>query len=199
MSVFDISKYQPVSRTQELVDQGNCDGMIIKLGERNPDTGEIALDPKFIDHVDEAARLGLPYGLYIMSRARNKAEALEEAQWVNDMVAEYLNGQEPKLGIWWDLEREEVKRQDIYEDVMAAINQIRVWWHTEHVGIYSSYYYFYDYLDLNDMKEQKVPVWLAQYNGHNGLQEDGYPYIVLWQFTTNDNTQDEDQWYGWPE
>lgn len=197
MSVYDVSKWQPVSRTQELVDGGHCDGMIIKLGERDMDTDKIELDPKFIGHVNEAVRLNLPYGLYIMSRARNRSEALEEAQWVNDVVAEYLNGQEPRLGVWWDLERPETKRAGIYEDIIATIKQIRIWWNTSHTGIYASYYFFYDYLNLEDMKAQKVPVWLAQYDGHNGLEEDGYPYITLWQFTDNDNYQDENIWYGW--
>lgn len=196
MSVFDLSKYQPVDRIAELDAGGKCDGVIVKLGERNMDTGELELDPKFCDHVNEAVAHNKPYGIYLMSRPTSTTEAQEEAQWINDMVAEYLNGQEPTLGTWFDLERPETKRDGIYDDVMYAIGLLKDWWKSNHIGIYASYYYFYDYLDLKDMKQKQVPVWLAQYNGHNGLTEDGYPYEVLWQFTTNENYQDENEWCG---
>lgn len=201
MSVFDVSRYQPEDRLQELADGGNCDGVIIKLGEwYNKDNGgEIDLDPMFIIHVNEAVRLGIPYGLYFMSRAENAEEAMHEAQWVNDRVAELLRGEEPKLGLWFDLERQQVKRDDIYSDIKEVIETFKAWWNTKHVGIYASYSYFYDYLDVNDMRANNTPIWLAQYNGTNGMLEDGYPNVVAWQFTTNGNYQDENVWYGFKE
>lgn len=198
MSVFDVSRYQPENRLQELVDGGNCDGVIIKLGEwyNKEAGGEIDLDQMFVVHVNEAVRLGIPYGIYIMSRAENAEEAMHEAQWVNDRVAELLNGEEPKLGVWFDLERPQVKRNNIYGDVKEAMNALSSWWNTKHVGIYASYNYFYDYLDVEDMRANNTPIWLAQYNGKNSMDDDGYPNIVLWQFTTHDNYQDENEWYG---
>ena len=199
MSVFDLSHWQPANRIEELVEGGNCDGVILKLGERNVKTGEIELDPMFITHVNEAVRFGLPYGIYIMGRANNKAEALEEAEWLNDRVAELLNGQEPSLGTWFDLERPEIKRDDVYEDYRAAIIQLRAWWGgSRKIGIYASFSYFERFLCIGDMAANSIPVWNAQYGFVDSMKNE-YPYIktVLWQFTTNDDYQDENVWYGW--
>ncbi len=199
MSVFDLSRWQPANRIEELVEGGKCDGVILKLGELNDTTSEIELDPMFVTHVNEAVRFGLPYGIYIMGRANNKAEAMAEAEWVNDRVAELLNGQEPALGTWFDLERDDVKRDDVYSDYRAAILQLSTWWGgSRKIGIYASYSYFEDYLDIGDMAANSIPVWNAQY-GFVDSMKNNYPYIktVLWQFTTNNNYQDENVWYGW--
>lgn len=199
MSVFDLSRWQPADRIEELVNGGNCDGVILKLGERNIKTGEIELDPMFITHVNEAVRFGLPYGIYIMGRANNENEALEEAQWVNDRVAELLNGQEPALGTWFDLERPEVKRDGVYEDYRFAILHLSDWWGGSHkIGIYASYSYFENFLDINDMVVNDIPVWNAQYAPVDSMTQN-YPLVktVLWQFTTHNDYQDENVWYGW--
>lgn len=197
MSVFDVSRYQPADRIAELVAGGNCDGVIIKLGEWYDKTTEIELDPMFITHVNEAVRLGLPYGIYIMSRALDEQEAMHEAEWVNDRVAELLNGIAPSLGTWFDLERPEVKRDYIHEDIMNAIDTMREWWGGNNtIGIYASYSYFHDYLDMDGLIARQLPVWTAQYGDENRLLDEGYPNVVAWQFTTNDNYQDENVWYG---
>lgn len=196
MSVFDLSRYQPADRIQELVNNGNCDGAIVKLGEKYDPDGEIELDPKFITHVNEAVRLNIPFGIYLMCRANNTDEILHEAQWINDRVAEYLNGQEPTLGTWWDLERGETKRADMYDDIKIAILTMRSWWNNSNkIGIYASYSYFHTYLDLMDMDNNNIPVWNAQYANHDNLSDE-YRNVVAWQFSTNNNYQDENVWYG---
>lgn len=197
MSVFDLAHWQPADRIAELVEGGNCDGVILKLGERNVKTGEIELDPMFITHVNEAVRFGLPYGIYIMGRANNEAEALEEAEWVNDRVAELLNGVAPSLGTWFDLERPEVKRDYIHEDIMNAIDTMHEWWGGNNtIGIYASYSYFHDYLNMDDLIARQLPVWTAQHGDKNRLLDEGYPNVVAWQFTNHDDYQDENVWYG---
>ena len=198
MSVFDLSRWQPADRIQELVDGGNCEGVILKLGERNVDTGEIELDPMFITHVNEAVRLGQPYGIYLMSRARNAEEAIEEAQWINDKVAELLNGEEPVLGTWWDLERKEVIREDIWPDIRDAIGTMQSWWNSDKIGVYASQYYLEQYVGANELAYYGIPVWEAQYGNVNKFRDD-HPELrhILWQFTTNNNYQDENIWYGW--
>ena len=70
MSVFDLSKYQPENRIDDLIAAGNCDGVILKLAEPTEDK-DIIMDPKFITHFNKAAEYGLPYGIYFMSRAEN--------------------------------------------------------------------------------------------------------------------------------
>lgn len=198
MSVYDLSKYQPANRIEELVNSGKCDGVILKLGEWKEAIGEIELDPMFITHVNEAVRFNLPYGIYIMSRANNEEEMLQEAQWVNDRIYELLNSQLPALGVWIDLERPEVQRDDVWEDMHYVIQQMRSWWATDRVGIYASRSYFTGRLDLDAIAVEKIPVWTADYHSDYDILKTDYPdlRVVLWQFTTNGNTQDENVWYG---
>ena len=197
MSVFDLSRWQPADRIEELVAGGNCGGVILKLGEWYDKNDEIELDPMFITHVNEAVRFGLPYGIYIMSRAENAEEAMHEAEWINDRVADLLNGQAPALGTWFDLERPEVKRAFIHDDIMQAIDAMHNWWGGNNtIGIYASYSYFHDFLDMQDLIGRQLPLWTAQYGDENRLLDEGYPNVVAWQFTTNDNYQDENVWYG---
>lgn len=198
MSVYDLSKYQPANRIEELVNSGKCDGVILKLGEWKEAIGEIELDPMFITHVNEAVRFNLPYGIYIMSRANNEEEMLQEAQWVNDRIYELLNSQLPALGVWIDLERPEVQRDDVWEDMHYVIQQMRSWWATDRVGIYASRSYFTGRLDLDTIAAEKIPVWTADYHSDYDILKTDYPdlRVVLWQFTTNGNTQDENVWYG---
>ena len=94
------------------------------------------------------------------------------------------------------MERGEAKREGIYTDVKSAIQTMQSWWNnTNKIGIYASYSYFHTYLDLLDMSNYDIPVWNAQYGNHNSLADE-YGNIVAWQFTTNNNYQDENVWYG---
>ena len=197
MSVFDLSKYQPENRIDDLIAAGNCDGVILKLAEPTEDK-DIIMDPKFITHVNKAAEYGLPYGIYFMSRAENADEFLNEAQYINDQIYTYLNSQMPNLGVWLDLERKEVIRPDVWQDVLPAIQTMQSWWSTKHVGIYASRYYFTDYLDVDQMIENQIPAWVADYHSDMNILQEQYPQlnVVLWQFTTNGNIQDENYWYG---
>lgn len=198
MSVFDLSKFQPVDRIQNLVEQGNCDGVILKLGERNVSSGEIELDPRFISHVNEAVRFNLPYGVYLMSRANDGGEAMQEAMWINDRVAELLNGTEPSLGTWFDLERPETKRDGIWADISEAIRWLSTAWNnSQKIGIYGSYSYLEDYIGVDNLISADTPIWLAQYGDTNSIK-DNYPQanLVAWQFSTHNNSQDENNWYG---
>lgn len=199
MSVFDLSHYQPLERIQELADGGNCDGIILKIGERYDLNGEIELEPGFVEKVNKCVELGLPYGIYFMSRARNLDEMMAETQWINDIVAEYLNGTEPSLGTWWDIERKEVMRDDIWNDLKEVIATMQGWWNnSDKIGIYgSTINFFAAYCIMDELEELQIPIWSAQYQHGNYLM-DKYPNLrhVLWQFTTNENYQDENHWYG---
>lgn len=196
MSVYDLSHWQPAERVAELCQNENCEGFILKLGEMNQDTREIEMDPMFVTHVNNVVAQGKPYGVYYMSRALNREEAMREVSWINDIVAEYLNGNAPELGTWIDLEREEVKRDDIQRDVFAALDALNSWWTTDRIGLYASYSYFEHYIGISNLVARNTPVWNAQYHGEDSMQGTGVREI-MWQFTTHDQQQDENIFYGW--
>ena len=196
MSVYDLSHWQPVSRIKELA--GNCEGVILKLGEPN-DEYDDQLDPHFEEFLNEARKYNIPVGIYYMSRARDMHDFMREANFINDCVYNYFDGIEPELGTWIDLERKEVMRDDIQPQVLDIIGTMQSWWNNSNkIGIYgSSLNLFEQYFDMDDLVYYDIPLWIAQYNGENYIM-DNYPRnrVVLWQFTTNNNTQDENHYYG---
>lgn len=195
-TVFDISEFNPNNRIQELIATGRADGFILKLGETIRSMPE--LDPKFIKFVNEVVAAGLPYGVYYVSHARDMNMFMMEAQWINDRVAEYLNGEEPSLGTWWDMEVEAVQRSDVWPQLRDAIGTMQGWWNnSKKIGIYAGYSYIKQYLDLRELADYQIPLWPAQYYKENSLKLE-YPELkhVGWQFTDGNGYQDENKWYG---
>lgn len=195
-TVFDISDAQPSGRVQELIATGRADGFILKLGETL--RGTPTLDDRFIEFVNDVVAAGLPYGIYYVSHALTMDKFIEEAQFINDKVAELLNGVEPVLGTWWDMEVDNVKRNDIWPQLRDAIGTMEDWWKSNKIGIYASTYsYIYPYLPFDELKKYNIPLWPAQYDRENDLKRD-HPdlRIIGWQFTDNNQTQDENKWYG---
>lgn len=196
MTVFDISDAQPIGRAKQLIAQG-ADGIILKLGETL--SGNPTLDDRFIDFVNDCAAAKMPYGIYYVSHAPHMQKFLDEANYINDKVAEYLNGQEPKLGTWWDMEVGTVKRADVWPQLRDAIGTMQHWWNnSKKIGIYAQYSYFYDYLNFDELNYYQIPIWVAQYKYHENSLKAEHPELnhIAWQFTTHDETQDENIWYG---
>lgn len=196
MSVFDISEFNPDNRVQELVDTDRADGIILKVGETISGVPEI--DPKFIKFVNDVVSHGLPYGIYYVSHALNMDKFMQEAQWINDRVAEYLNGTEPGLGTWWDMEVGNVKRNDVWPQLRDSIGTMQSWWNnSKKIGIYAGYSYIKQYLDLRELANYQIPLWPAQYYKENSLKLE-HPELkhVGWQFTDGNGNQDESKWYG---
>jgi GH25 family lysozyme M1 (1,4-beta-N-acetylmuramidase) len=180
MKVLDFSEYQSNPDWDAVVEAG-VEGMILKLGETI--SGEPELDTKFVEHVNNAVAHNLKYGIYFVSHAHNHEDAVAEAQWVNDRVYEYLNGQEPELGTWLDVEVESMKNGDTHQVVMDCIDHLKECGFS-YVGIYSGYSFFNSYFNLEDLKERCIPLWVANYSDHNYLEEENPDLnIAAWQYT----------------
>lgn len=199
MKVFDISDAQPDGRVQELVNRGGK-GIILKLGETLG--GVPTMDNKFVQFVNEVVAAGLSYGIYYVSHAQDMAKFMEEANFINDKVAELLNGKEPALGTWWDMEVPAVQRDDVWPQLRDAIGTMQGWWNKSNkIGIYAQYSYFNNFIDLQELANYQIPVWPAQYEYPENSLKVEHPELnhVGWQFTTHDETQDESEWYGFKE
>lgn len=196
MKVFDISDFQPDDRVGQLVAQG-AEGIILKLGETLH--GTPTLDSKFIQFVNDVVAAGIPYGIYYVSHARDMAGFMEEAKFINDQVYNLLGGQEPELGTWWDMEIGPVCRDDVWPQLRDAIGTMQAWWNnSQKIGIYAQYSYFNQFIDLAELAQYQIPVWVAQYGYFENSLKAEHPELphVAWQFTTHDETQDENEWYG---
>ena len=184
MSVYDVSQWQPISRIKELAESGNCQGVILKLGEPN-DEYDDQLDPHFEEFLEEARKYNIPVGIYYMSRARDMHDLMREAEFINICVYNYFRGVEPELGTWIDLERKEVMRDDIQPQVLDMIGTMQAWWNNSNkIGIYgSSLALFKQYFDMNDLVYYDIPLWVAQYGESQPTPNGNWDTWVGWQYT----------------
>ena len=51
---------------------------------------------------------------------------------------------------------------------------------------------------MDELAYYGIPVWVAQYKYPENSLKAEYPacHHVAWQWTTHDETQDENEWYG---
>lgn len=196
--VFDISEFQQSGRVQELSELG-AEGIILKLGETL--SGVPTLDEKFVTFVNDCVDEGIPYGIYYVSHAQDADKFMEEAQWINDTMYNYLNGEFPELGIFWDLEVPNVCRNDVWNDLKDVIGTMQSWYldNKDKIGIYASYSYFNQYMPLDDLAYYGVGIWQAQYGYHENSLMVEHPELnhIGWQYSDfyNGMNQDVNEWY----
>lgn len=179
MKVMDFSAWQTYVPWGSLKDEG-ISGVILKIGEHSK------LDDMFVEHVNNAVDYGLKYGVYYYGHATNYDEAVQEADQVAAWLKEYLRGETPELGIWYDAECPRMLSGDVTKNCMTFLNRL-----TEHGHQYNGIYASWNWLSKEgahhinvDRLPEYVPLWVAQYSSHCDLKDE-YPgeRIRMWQFT----------------
>ena len=95
---IDVSEHNGTIDWQSVKDAG-IDFAILRVGFAG-DTSGGRLDYYFKRNVSECERLGIPYGVYLYSYARNEDEAQAEAR----LMLSALKGHSPTLPVYYDLE-----------------------------------------------------------------------------------------------
>ena len=85
---IDVARYQGTI-DWELVSKTDIDFAMIRLGYRTMVDGEIVEDSNARYYMQEASNNGILIGGYFFSTAITPEEAIEEANWVADLVAQY--------------------------------------------------------------------------------------------------------------
>lgn len=193
MKVVDISAWQENVNWQGLIDAG-IEGVIIKLGERD------TLDSMFVEHVNHAVQYGLKYGVYYYAHACTHDEAVCEADTVVTWLKEYLRGETPELGIWYDAESTRMTTGDVTEVCMAFLNRLTDYGH-QYEGIYAAWNWLSKdgahYIDVDALPDY-VPLWSAQYNSHDDLNDEYPGRVRIWQYSdhfSNELPYDADIYY----
>lgn len=193
MKVVDISAWQEHVDWQGLIDAG-VEGVIIKLGERD------TLDAMFVEHVNHAVEYGLKYGVYYYAHACTHDEAVREADTVATWLKEYLRGETPELGIWYDAESTRMTTGDVTEVCMAFLNRLTDYGH-QYEGIYAAWNWLSKdgahYIDVDALPDY-VPLWSAQYNSHDDLSDEYPRRVRIWQYSdhfSNELPYDADIYY----
>ena len=85
---IDVARYQGTIDWQE-VSQSDVDFAIVRIGYRGMADGKIKPDPNGRYNLQEAAKAGIPLGVYFFSTAVTEEEAEEEAAWVAEEISGY--------------------------------------------------------------------------------------------------------------
>jgi len=176
MKVIDVSAWQE-NVDWEAVKAAGIEGVVIKLGESD------RIDDRFVQHVNDAVAYGFQYGVYYYARAATPETAREEAAQVAAWLKEYLRGENPALGIWYDAEDGVMLSGDVTAVCSAFVSALNAIGYV-YVGIYSSYNWLANGVIATDQLAAYVPYWVAQYDAENSFQKEHPDKIVrMWQFT----------------
>ena len=85
---IDVAKYQGTIDWQE-VKRSGVEFAMIRLGYRGMEDGEITEDSNAHYNMQECAKAKLPMGAYFFSTAISEEEAVEEAKWAVELMAQY--------------------------------------------------------------------------------------------------------------
>ena len=154
---IDVSGYQKNIDWQKVKDAG-IDFAILKIGNINahePDGWYT--DSRFQRNLSECERLGIPYGVYAYSYAKNADDAVKGA---NHIIA-LLKGHKPTLPVYLDLEDNSIKDTDHAAIATAFCNTISAAGYTP--GIYASASWFKNILTDPCFSNNGWSIWTAQY------------------------------------
>ena len=154
---IDVSGHQKDIDWQKVRDAG-IDFAILKIGNinaREPDGWYT--DSFFQRNVTECERLGIPYGVYAYSYAKNADDAVKGA----DHIIALLKGHNPTLPVYLDLEDNSIKDTDHATIATAFCNTISAAGYTP--GIYANASWFKNILTDPCFTNSGWNIWTAQY------------------------------------
>ena len=151
-------------------------------------------DRKWENNAEACTRLGIPFGVYIYSYALTDEQAISEAE----HVLRLINGYNPTLPIYLDLEDETIlqncSQDDILRHAILFCNRIKEAGYTP--GIYANYNWWTNYLTAVDYDGWVR--WIARYASSTGYTKE----YSMWQYTSSGSVSgisgnvDLNYWYG---
>ncbi len=209
---IDVSEHNGTIDWQSVKDAG-IDFAILRVGFAG-DTNGGRLDNYFKRNVSECERLGIPYGVYLYSYARNEDDAQAEAR----LMLSALKGHSPTLPVYYDLEEQKTNADGSpmwtpFNDPskLASIaktfcGQIAAAGYKP--GIYANVNWFKNYLTDPCFLSSGWSIWTAQYwyGGRYdeclGLTPDAPAKYDCWQYSSRGSVPgvsgdvDVNYWFG---
>ena len=153
---------------------------ILRDGYRGYSAGTFQEDEQFRTNLQEAKAAGLKVGVYFFSQALDRAEAVEEAEFVLDL----LGGEELDYPIFFDWEDiEDEARTDGMDSVTLTACAVafckRVELNGYRAGVYFNQRFGYEEFDLRELQDYEL--WLAEY-----ALTPSFPYhFDVWQYAND--------------
>ena len=172
--VIDISVWQEVTSWTRIAN--NVDAVILRIGSRTTASKVIRQDTKFENFYENAKAKGIPVGCYFFSAATTVNEAIEEAEFVLDVLRE--NNCKMEMPVYYDMETDaQVALSQSYATEVARAFCETIEEGGYYSGIYCNKYFARDQLYANKLAD--FHFWIAQYS--NACTYDG-PY-GMWQYS----------------
>ena len=161
---IDVSAHQGLIDWEQVKAAG-IEFAIIRAGYRGSTEGRLYEDELFRDNLNGAKEAGLQVGVYFFSQAMTVEEAVEEANFVLDL----LDGEPLELPVYYDWEKvaglsriTDAGALPLTDCSVAFCETVRQQGYTP--GVYFNQEYGYAYLDF--LRLQDYEMWLAEYGDH---------------------------------
>lgn len=197
---IDVSYFQYDIDWKKVKADG-VDFAIIRVGYRGYGTGgQLVLDYKFKENMDEAIAAGLDVGVYFYTQAINEKEAREEA----DFVYKYIKGYDLDLPVYFDIESVDYDTGRLDSAGLTKAQKTalceafceRMMSYGYDAGVYSNPTWLNNYINGPSLGK-KYPIWLANYN----IYATYYDKYHIWQYSSTgkvdgiDTNVDMNVWY----
>lgn len=175
---IDVSVHQDSIDWNKVKNDG-VEYAILRVGRRGYGTGEIGVDTLFEENIQGALDAGIDVGVYFFSQAITVTEAIEEA----DFVIDVIRGYDITYPVVFDLEEiyEDVARTDDLTQEMATKMTIAFCERVSEAGytpmVYGNINWFMERVDISQL--EGYDKWFAQY-----FAQPFFPYeLAIWQYT----------------
>ena len=174
---IDVSEWQGKIDWEKVRDSG-VEFVIIRVGARATETGELIADERAQSYYKGAKAAGLKIGAYFFSQSVNAEEVLEEAQFLLDAVKDW----DIQMPLVYDWEYVDIYARTSRVDGRELTDMSKLFCQTIEEAGYEPMIYFghsqsLDMLYLEELVD--YPFWLAMYST---IMD--YPYKVdMWQYT----------------
>lgn len=154
--------------------------VMIRVGQ-----GTRITDNWFATNVAKAEKLGMPWGVYLLTEATTTAAAQAEVSFADKLIkAQIAKGYKPTLPIAIDIEEAGFRDRDYNASTLT--NTASVWVNgMKKIGYYPMIYT--GFYDLRDLISKEVingcDIWLAEWGGYPDYKEKN---LGIWQFSDGD-------------
>lgn len=174
----DVSELQG-SIDWEKVKNDGIDFAMLRCGRRGSTEGQLYTDKTYYENVQDVTRAGLPFGVYFFSQATNEQEALEEAEYVLNL----LNGAGATYPVVYDQEAvtdANGRANNLSADQLTK-NAQTFCKRVEEAGYHPMVYGNQHDLARLNIDQVNCAVWYAQYTDSHPTSS--YHDFVMWQYS----------------
>lgn len=165
IKAIDISHHNTITNWDLLSSQ--VKDIIIRIGYRGSESGALAYDNKFLEHIKQAIEHNMNMGIYYYDQSLNETEAIMQADWCAMALKDYKD--KISYPIYIDSEyanethtgrADAISKEQRTKNVIAFCERIKS--HGYQAGVYASNSWFKSMIEFDKIKQYEI--WCARYS-----------------------------------